>query len=146
MAIPAKINQEYDIIIAGGAYFYSTSLLSEPNIGQAALRGASSPVVLRRPTLIVASSSSRRVLRHTTTPHIRSPCATQPTSPQARAPYACTPADQVPRLGAAQRLCSADSVSAVGVASTVRLALLCSLNCCQKTMTDGGVLHLCVPY
>ena len=32
MAILAKINQEYDIIIAGGAYFYSTSLLSEPNI------------------------------------------------------------------------------------------------------------------
>ena len=148
MSTPTSINEEYDIIIAGGACYRLLLLcISSERSGQEALRVASSQAVLRWRTPICASSSWRRVLRHTTILHIRSPRASQPTSLQAHAPRACTPADQVLLLGAARQWCRADSVSAVEGASTVRLALLSSPYGClkMKTTIDQWRYTSCAP-
>jgi hypothetical protein len=121
MSIPIPINDEYDVIIAGGTLYQSTFLLSKADVLQVEVRGALSPAASQWPTPTCAFSSSRRVLQHTTIPHTSSPRASQPTLSQTHGPCACIPADQALRLGTARSSCHADSVSAAEGASTVRL-------------------------
>ena len=130
MSISTQINEEYDIIFAGGAPSSSPPFSPTPahssdreDIPQAALPVASLQAVLRRQTQTCASSYSRRALRFITTLRTGSPRATCPTLHRVHAPCVCMPAARAPRSETAQHSCRADSVlAAVGV-STVRLSL-----------------------
>jgi GMC oxidoreductase len=139
MSIPIQINDEYDVIIAGGALSPLCSLLTKADIRQEEVRGASLLAALQPLTPTYAFSSSRQVLPHTTSPHTSSPAGSCPTSRQTHVLCACTPADRVLRLGAALPSCHADSVSAAEGASTVCGAPSNHLFGCATT-TDGHAL------